>query len=263
LTEGINVANNSKPKFAYDNRLMDLGVLFHPSSEAVGFYVENLTDWRPQYSWKTDGSSAQSLVLDLGANGEASCLAIANHNYFTKNLVNLKLEYSDTGISGPWEEVIAAFTPASNGVVWKTFDELNKQYWKLSWTASDGDVETGVLFLGTSFACPSYPQDGFNPLQHTINMVQAQSEDGWPLGSIETHRPIRLTLELEHVSEAWRDAYWNPFYTHLPLPYFFAWDETNHEDEALFLWPPENIEFNCAYSPMFFKLSFEMLGRKL
>jgi hypothetical protein len=226
---------NAKPIIAWKNQVLKAALSV--STEASGFPPENLQDWRPYLAWKGTGSDEQWLKLDAGAGATitAACLGLSGHDLKSQGVTNLALKYSDNDVD--WFDCLTPWTPATDKGILKTFPAQTHRYFKLVIpTGYTAPPRLGVWFLGEYLPFPVYPELGFDPDGQAKESEAQLSRGGNLLGVVErfTRREIRVAFR--HLSPAWCETAWKPFFAEHGLrPFFWAWDLQNHSEQVYLL----------------------------
>lgn len=222
---------NAKPIIAWQNRVLSADLTV--SSEAAGFPKENLPDWRPYLAWKGVGLDEQWLQLDAGPGRTltADCVGISGHDFQSQN-ASLELAASENG--SDWEVIVPAFVPSDNRSWLKTFAAVSRRWWRLRIPVGySSPPRLGIWFLGEHLSFPVYPELGFDPDGQVKESEVQQSRGGNLLGVVERFSRREVRVNFRHLSPAWCEAVWKPFFAaHGLKPFFWAWDLQNHRDQV-------------------------------
>lgn len=174
------------------------------------------------------------IKLDAGEGGTvtASCLGISGHDLKTSGAITVTFKYSDDGIT--WTNVMDPISIADDKTIFKTFGELSKRFFMLRIDAGYEETPSiGVLFVGGYFQFPSWCSGSFDPDEQEKMFEAGYSRDGRLLGMTEDYVKRSISISFELLSFSFVDDYWKPFWNnHVPRPFFFGWDVTNHADEV-------------------------------
>ena len=174
--------------FLFFESLLDSGTVT-ATSEAAGFPVENLSDWRQgtPYRWKATTNGTQNIDIDLGAApGFAACdtICIGGHNLGTGG-ATYSVQHDSTGAFGGAETtVLAAQSPSDDLPQLSTFTGANVRYWRVIIAGTPSAVaQIGILTLGRRLAFTAGVQPGLDPYGAEAVADDATSENGSPLGT--------------------------------------------------------------------------------
>lgn len=223
---------NAKPIFAWDNPC--LGATIAASTEDTDYPKENLGDARPYARWRGTGSAEQYIEFDFGAARTVTCLGIAGHNLATAGASDVVLKYWD---GDSWEDCLAAFTPADDRSLFKTFASVSASKVRLYIpTGYTSAPEAGVVFAGDYLQFPSWASAEFDPDQVDVVYERNHSNEGQWLGAGIKYRERVITFRFSRLALDWVSAYLVPFWAggHAS-PMFVAWDAENHASEAYYL----------------------------
>jgi hypothetical protein len=200
---------------------------------------ESVTGWG--YSSSHDlyfkiefATASEWLKIDAGDGNTftVKCLAISGHDLYTQNAENIALQWSDDDSS--WMNCHAPFTPSNDNTIFKTFTESAHRYFRLlipsCYTAPP---QIGVLFIGSYFSFPTYPEPGFDPDGQEKEFEGQWSREGHLLGMISKYTRREIFVRLQRLNPDFLANTFIPFWqNHVPSPFFWAWDTTNHPGEV-------------------------------
>jgi hypothetical protein len=151
---------------------------------------------------------------------------------FSQGVEGLALKYSDN--DSDWSNCFTPFNPASDKALWKSFAEQTHRYFKLVLPAGyTAAPQIGILFIGGFMQFPSWPSGRFDPDEQEIVFSMNRNRAGHLLGANEFYRRREISAEFQVISFAWFASTFMPFWnTHVPRPFFWIWDETNHSGEV-------------------------------
>ncbi|GEM_PF-1024707 len=179
-------------------------------------------------------AASEWLKIDAGE-GETltvSCLGISGHDLYTQGAENIVLQFSDDD-SG-WTNCLSPFTPSDDSTIFKTFAITTHRYFRLlipsCYTASP---QIGVLFIGSYFSFPVYPDPGFDPDGQEKEFKGQWSREGHLLGMISKYTRREISVRFQRLTPDFLANTFIPFWqNHVPSPFFWAWDTTNHPEEV-------------------------------
>ena len=237
----------------FENVFADSDGTLSATSEASGFEVENINDWRigTIYRWKaTDTTSPQYLTMDLGLNVASApdTLVIAGNNFVEAMTVNgYKVEYQVTDGSG-WNDLFAESAPASNVVEIQTFTAVSARYFRLTLTRAggfDAVPHIGVVTLGRRLnfdeGCPEsidpYQQHAITDDPRTrgtylganVRFKKKFFRIEWPEPGLQKSTFFQpasgVTFDTDFVDHAIKGA----------LPFWFSWNTADTVDPGPYL----------------------------
>lgn len=255
------MASNAKPLIlGHDNRLLDGSPA--ATDTASGYNVANITDLRPYTFWKAASAGTKYITVNCVSAQSADSLGIIGHNLYTAD-ADVSVEHSPDGTN--WTECLAAFTPASDKAVLKTFTTAEKQYWRIKIVTATIAPRIGVLVLGERMDFERYPISGFDPAPETLNAVSARSKAGHLIGAVLQNIGIETSISFRQLTTTWVEntfrAVWDSHLSQLK-PFFFSWDITNHATEIYFFNIPSDFTLSMPFDPYRRYLSLTMEGIK-
>jgi hypothetical protein len=112
------------------------------SSALTDFPAVNVTDQRLSTLWKTDASTTQSIVFDLGSALPVTTIAVLGHNLTSSTTINV---YANT--SNSWSSPAYSTTLTWNSdIILKFIPSKSYQYWKIEFIGQ-GNLEIGRIWL--------------------------------------------------------------------------------------------------------------------
>lgn len=135
------------------------------STSASGYPSYRLYDGKMGLMWSASTSGDATITLDQGATTilPVSCLCIPKNHVFSGR--QLTWQHSTNGST--WVDMIAAWTPSSSDLIYKTAAAQTKRYWRLYMVGGTPYNQCGELFLGdlVTFASgPTYDSEaGYEP----------------------------------------------------------------------------------------------------
>jgi hypothetical protein len=249
---------NAKPCFLWDNLLARAGALLSATNSASSHPVQNLADWREYLTWKSADNSGQDLKIDCGSSQSASACVIYGHNLFSAGRSLAALYGSQD--NSTWTQIFQQ-TIGSDDVMFKTFSSVNYRYYKLTISSGSLPAEIALFFIGDFLEFPSWPAAGFDPNQKETVVEYSKGEQGHLLGSVIKYSSRKIVLALDHLADDFVRNSLLPFWNaHIPRPFLFAWDRSNHGQET-YLVEVSDPKLDLPYQPVTRSLKLELEGR--
>lgn len=186
--------------FLYENILED-GTL--TASEASGFPVENVIDWRvgTPYRWKFDATtSPASITLDLGSASSAQpdTFVLGGHNLYTAG-AKYKVQYSTDGFATMTSDAFTFATPADDFAAQTTFTVGSSyRYWRIQIESTGANFteapQIGVATLGRRLALPNGITPDVDIYGEDPQTEWTMSEGGDHLGAVLRYVGKRFAL---------------------------------------------------------------------
>ncbi len=136
-------------RFSYINHVDSGGI--SASSEVSTLPVSNIQDPRPTKVWRSAGTSAEYLAVDLGSAKSVSVATILCHNLSASAQPTLKAHsVDDDWGNAPFSESLDHHPD----LITKFFSTVAYRYWRLNFNDSsnpDGYIQIGRFWLGTYF----------------------------------------------------------------------------------------------------------------
>jgi hypothetical protein len=230
------------PLIAWDNFVnLSTTTVTDPGS-ASGYPITNLSDRRAFTLWKSNQTAALvNIDIDVGAGQDnADYIGLVNHNLTTLGATVRVL--ADT-VNPPLVQVLAATTPAADGVALLTFTAPgNKRYWRVTINHASLPFASapfiGELWMGMKTECPEYVSPSFQPLFTDVEVDGDRSAGGHFLGASLRGKVHRGTLDFggaAGVARADHLSTLTPFANNHLLkryPFFFVLDtaDTDFDD---------------------------------
>jgi len=251
---------NAKPAFFWDNLLARSGSTLTATSSAPNHPVQNLADWREYLTWQSTDGSAQDITCDCASAQTATACVIYGHNLFSSGRSQVTLYGSNNGSS--WTSIFQQ-SVSSDAVFFKTFSSTNYRYYKVSFNAGSQPLKVPLLFIGNFLEFPSWLKAGFDPNQQETITESNRSESGCLLGQAVKYSQRRITLSFNYLLDDFVRNTLVPFWnTHIPKPFLFAWDRTNHLAEC-YLVEVSEPKLELPYQPVYRSFQIELIGRVL
>jgi len=252
------MTQNAKPAIFWDNLLARSGAVLSATSSEPGHPVANLADWREYLTWRSADSAAQNLTVDCGSAQAASACLIYRHNIFSSGRSQATLYGSTNGVN--WTQIFQQAV-GSDDVFFKSFAQVSYRFYKLNINAGGSPAEIAILFLGNFLEFPSWPAAGFDPNQSEALIENSKSEEGYLLGVAVRYFKRRVSLCFDRLSDDFARNTLLPFWkSHVPKPFLFAWDRTNHPLE-IYLMEVSEPKLDLPYGPVHRALKLELEGR--
>lgn len=227
------------PIILYDNRLEDGTPI--ASSTASGYDVLNLKDFRDYTYWKANNTTTPCYItVDCGSAQDADCLGILKHNFNTIS-ASISVECSSDNFSGDTTVALSAFSPSSDLVIFKTFTNQNKRYWRLKINGSlSAAPYMAVLMIGKKLDVPFPLKAPFSPAVEGIEAETSRSKTGHILGTVLKYRSISIKATIIRPTWTWMFNTFKPVWdSHISQlkPFFWAWDYDDYPNDVyLVVW---------------------------
>jgi len=226
------MAANAKPTILAESRLLD-GTP-EATDTASGYDVLNIRDYRPYTFWVAASSGTKYITVDCGAAAAADALAVIGHNLYTAD-ATVSVESSGNG--SDWTERLTGFTPSSDEAFLKAFTSVSARYWRIKIVTAATAAEIAVAMIGSRLTFERYPRNNFDPAPEKVAAETARSKTGQLLGAVLKYVSLDVTVSFQRLTPSWvSDTFkpvWDDYLSQL-LPFFWAWDITNHADEVYF-----------------------------
>ena len=250
------------PAFCYQN-LFESASTVTASSEATGFLKENAYDWRTDDWWKPDSTSPEvsTLTADMGGATAADYGAIYAHDLHTQG-ATIKLQWGDGASPEVWTTVFTV-TPTTSAPIVRIFASLSKQRWRYEITGGAAPQSIGVLAFGARLDMEQGMRPGFTPPTYarTPHTMPHQAQQGAFVGMSIKRRGIKFNADFNVATPAWLRSNWGTFQDHFESkPFFFTWDPTNYEGEAVYCWLSGTAPPPVYNMVKYLGLSMPMLG---
>lgn len=220
--------------FAYNN-IMTTGTVTATSADA-SYPVSNLTTWNPAKMWKAAATGTVYVNVDAGALVDVDYFGVHVHN-LTEKSATVKLQWSNDGATG-WTDLTSALAKSSSEVIFRTFTSVNKRYFRVEVAAPTSICSIGLIAIGEYLTMERGINAPFTPSNFDINNKQLVnvSRGGIPIGNRVVQRGGSLSATFDVLTPSWVRTNIEPLITHAEQnPLFFSWDDTNYEDEAVFV----------------------------
>ncbi|RDH86365.1 MAG: hypothetical protein DIZ78_09350 [endosymbiont of Escarpia spicata] len=219
------------PYLAYQNLFQDASTVT-ASSEATGYDGENAYDDRTYDFWKPSSTGTNTLTATFSANQSVNYFGVAAHDLADDDS-SIKLEYSTDGTT--WYDAVESWSPADNRVIFRVFDAIQADYWRVSVT-STGYPSMGVLSFGAVHVLPVGMRTGFKPphLNRNSEYLNNVSEGGQFLGRSLLRSGNDGVIDLSFLKADWVQMAWPALAAVLETrPFFFCWDYDRHSINLL------------------------------
>lgn len=240
--------------FILYNNIYETGTVT-ATSEASGYDVENIIDWRTYIRWKATSTSLQSIFLDYGSSVSSDALGIAGHNLAGATI------FVQTSSNGSWsgEQVTRdTFTPTDDSVICRSFASVSSRYWRIFISGAITTPEIGVLCLGSRLDFPKNPNRPLSFVDESTEVVASKSKKGHILGATTYYRPYTAILSFSWllISFVQGDLYtfWD---THgSKMKPFFLQVNIDQWDVGRFVQLPENYRFKEVFDDYTYTTDF-------
>lgn len=219
------------------------GATLAASSTAAGFDVRFLRDWRTYTRWVAATTAAQLITIDCLTSRQADMIGIEAHN-----LAGLTLTVQTSADGLAWGNY--ATVQATAGTVLARFTAVSSRWWRLSIPVATQAARIGVLAIGKALDMPLISGE-YTPIEETPRMDVQVSESGALLGAVVSHVETAVSVQFEHVDDAWLRQQFKPVWdAHLAAGMPFFW--CNEADGGLspdpaYLRIDPGSSFNAAY----------------
>lgn len=218
------------------------------TSEASGFPVENISNWRmaTAYRWKATSSSAQSIDLSFpvpsALHRDADTLVIAGHNLGT---IGAAVEvFADATTIGSTS--VATANPSDDLAFMVQFTNPgNKRHWRVSLSSMSDTPQIGIMAIGVRMDFEAGALFDLDPYRRTAAANVNLNNSGTPIGVNVRAKQKRFALNYGTQDPGMtRDGFFAPSSGHtfdddfLPhaidnaKPFFFNWNYDVDPDEV-------------------------------
>jgi len=133
--------------------LTDSAPYITPSTEVTGYEVENIQDERLSTKWKTDTTTTQTAIIDLGAAYAITSFGVLGHNLTATGCTVIgNSVIGGTSGSMIWDasgqSSVQTITYTSGNML-KFVPTMSYRYWKFTFTGLTAALQVGRLWLGT------------------------------------------------------------------------------------------------------------------
>jgi len=134
------------------NNLIDAAPYITPSTEATGYDVENVQDERLSTVWKTDTTTTQTAIIDLGAAYSVNSFGVLGHNLSATGCTVIGNSVIGGSVSSMiWDasgqSSVQTITYTS-GAMLKFVSPMSYRYWKFTFTGLTAALQVGRLWIG-------------------------------------------------------------------------------------------------------------------
>jgi hypothetical protein len=205
------------------------------TSEAAGYDVENIVDWRAYTRWRATGTGTQYITFDAGSPVSVDAIGIEGHNIAG---ATVSVEWSTDNSN--WTEVLAGFT-ATAGTILKSWTAASKRYWRIKIASASVAPEIGVVSIGARMDFPHYPDAPLDFISESPQRAESVSKTGHLLGVVTRYRPYTFSMQFSDALYTWVTANFDTFWeAHCSLhkPFFVMCN-----DAPRFCRFPESFEY--------------------
>jgi len=222
------------PRFGFDNLITDLSGTLTADSEADGYNVENLQDWKPYTFWKpaATGDHNAKIVFSTPRPVNYFCLYAQD---LWKHGGTIALESSDDGGS-TWVSRTGTITPVDSKPLYISFPQFIAAQWRVRVVSTPASA-IGVVSFGVDMQLQYGAWKGFSPPIFNRNTVVTNqtSETAQPLARSINQAGNKLVLPLDFHTELWVRQNWIPFMKHAELKnWFFQWNPLDYPFDVAF-----------------------------
>jgi len=230
---------NSQPIIGYQDHLPGANVVIGPP-ETPGFEIERLSNRVIHDGWAT--SSIEAIYFGFPADVTADYVGIVYRGFALADTFSVLYDATSLGggsVSGT--NALGTAQGFSRGVTLYPFTSQTSDAWAISFsTALNQTNIIEQVFLGLRLDLPHGMRTGFVPptLARDAKILNSMSDGGELLGRSVINRGVSMDIRLNNLDgDTFVRGDWDLFVEHAETePFFFSWDDTNHENEAGFVW---------------------------
>lgn len=133
-------------RISYENLIDDItSTSMTALTTAAGYPIANVQDQRLTKKWKSDASTTQTVVIDLGSAQAVTAMAIVSHNIASTASIIVNANATDVWTA---PSVIESLT-WNSGMIIKFISSQSYRYWQFAFSGLTQAVSIGRLWLGT------------------------------------------------------------------------------------------------------------------
>lgn len=221
------------PLILIDNRFADGTPV--ASGTAAGFDARHIADTRPFTFWRAPAVGTYTIKVDSGSAKVADALALCGHNLAS---IGATVSVESSPDNAAWTTRLAAFAPASDYALLRTFASATVKWWRITIIAPAGIPELAVCFIGARLTLPAPPDAPYIPCEQDSEEESPISEGGFPLATAIKFKPIRTKPSFSNLPRAWVfDTFrpvWEDYLSNRSL-FFWAWDLATYPNDFVYL----------------------------
>jgi hypothetical protein len=186
----------------------------------------------------------------------ADYLAFVNHNMGSGSwTVTLQSTTDPADWSSPTDHV--AVSPSTDLVHWRTFAQASKGAWRLKLApaaAGSPQLSLGEIAFGDYFELPNYDEGTIDVLDRTMHSELSTTRTNRPLGrsiareTKEFEIVQRLPARVGSVQDEFK-TFWEHAGGLNGRPFFYAWNQGDYPNEALYAWLSPDASFRAPHLP--------------
>jgi len=252
----------ASPYILYINNF-NLGTPTATNTEA-GYSVLNIKDLRSYTYWKATGSGTLYLTINCSSATAADTLGIFSHNLGTASAA-VSVESSSDGAA--WTERLAAFNPADDYAILKTFSSVSAQYWRVKIVTAAVVPYLAICILGARITFPNKPHAPLDKYSIGMEVVNAKSKTGNILGNVVKYNPLSLSFMFppSESNYTWWSTTFKTFWNNhgsLLKPFFFCLDYDTFPGDVFWVTLSTNQKYrlNMVFSTRIETFNLDMEG---
>jgi hypothetical protein len=239
----------ANPVWCADNRLTQDTTILSPA-EDPSFPETNLTDGRLFEVYKpTSSGTTVDIITDagVGMTGKVDYFGLSFHDLSdpAKDALGAVTATFAHSPDNAVYTTIFTVAPTDNTILFRTFPQEDKRYYRLRLTRGSGFIPTlGELAWGQRVESPHGISVDFDPLQEPMNARVSRSMTGQILGAVKEFSERRADINIPLLPNSFVGGTTLPNFRHfwdthasLLNPFFFSWNPGNpgsFEKDAFF-----------------------------
>lgn len=238
------------PIILYDNRFLDNPVIAATDTDATGDYdVRNIRDTRPYLMHKFAALGTKYYTVDCGSAKAADTLALFNHNLGTAGAA-LSVESSPDNFNVVNQRLVPV-NPSNDRALLKTFNTATERYWRAKIVTAGIPAQAGCAVLGSMLQFPRPPIGPFEPYREDVKSIVPDGDYGAQIEAASKYCPIRITARFQHLSRAWIENTFQPFWDGWMKKekwFFFAWNIDDFPAHVFYVRRARGYQFSAPLS---------------
>lgn len=231
------------------------------STSAAGFAAANAATVRTDSFWRPTALAA-TWRLDAGSAQSVSYCGIAAHDLGSKGCTILVQSSTD---DAAWT-TRATITPTDDSAILALFATVSARYWRLSISGSGGNPTLGVIQFGavTEFPRPSTfaPSMSFERTRTAAYSANITEGGQW-VGRTRVRTMLTPKMTVDHLSETWIAAEWDPLALSAETaPFFIADRPADFPKSVAYAWAQSDLraERNAPNAAIANSVTFDLTG---
>lgn len=220
------------------------------SSEASGFPIENIFDWREWTYWKA--SSGGLITIDFDSDFETvNILAISGHNFGSgASSIGARIQIQQSTSSGFMiYDILGNYYPIDDEPFYFEFTQATKEYIRIEITDMDDPPYIAVAYMGDKMELPVGPEFSWDPDMQNTKAEKHKSYSGKVIATTVAIHQREVEVPFKRIPQSFVTSDLLPFLqTHYKemQPFFFIPDPGDFwdDDKIYFLTPPDNPEIS-------------------